>query len=247
MKENVVMKGDPCPILESARQFIPDINLLFIHIPRTGGSFIEGNLQKLATQLKSVKTGRFSGHFALIPYPEEIQKYQSFTVVRNPYDRIYSFVKNFFNLQSSRPKENTLKKLNYPESISDFIESLYDLYKSTKLLWQQNGEDCLIRACEDSDYFYVHLTPQVFYCQNNVGDIGIDHILKYETLESDFLKMLGDLNLDTNSYNFLEQNIVQKVFPHCERIKNGHNFRNEDIKKIHEIYKVDFAAFNYEY
>ena len=244
--------------LKSTRQFIPEIKLLFIHIPRTGGSFIEKNLYNLASSLQSVKTNKFSSHFALQSYPEEIQKYQSFTVVRNPCDRIYSFVKNFFSLPTSTPKENTLKKLNYPESISDLIGSLYDLHKSNKLLWQQNEEDSLIRSCEDSDYFFVHFTPQVFYCKasgnqnilNTIArklriksDINVDFILKYEQLEFDFLKMLNNLDINQEAHAFLMENIVNKV----RSEKNINNFSEQDLQKIREIYQLDFKTFNYEY
>ena len=87
--------------------YYKDKNLLFVHIPKTGGTLIENNIEKYTPQsLYSSKTNKLLD----LPYNKKSLQHQFYTtlyqfknklninfdnikifsVVRNPYDRIIS-------------------------------------------------------------------------------------------------------------------------------------------------------------
>jgi hypothetical protein len=85
--------------------------LIFIHIPRTGGTSIffnntyiqfNTNFNEIETKLKhlDIKNFRFHSkspftHLAFTEYEKytKTNKYKIFTIIRNPYDRIFSYYK----------------------------------------------------------------------------------------------------------------------------------------------------------
>ena len=88
----------------------------------------------------------------------------------------------------------------------------------------------------------VQLYPQYVYCINHDYKIDVDHILKYESLDSDFLEFIKIYK--DNVYNFMKANIYNNI-----NIVNTYDIPKKypDLaEKIYQIYKKDFEYFDYD-
>jgi hypothetical protein len=204
--------------------YYKDLNLLFIHIPKTGGTSLEQYLKKTNTQTL-YSTGLYNHilyeKFKLISSLQhltykKICKYKNtlevdfnedlkiITIVRNPYDRIISDL-FYFDLI----KENT---------------SSDDVYKViTKYIYEDSHDN--------------HNIPQYeFLIDKNNKIIPNITIFKTETLTED-LKKYG-----FNDFNFIFHKNKQNIK------KENYNtyLNNASIKLVNEFYKKDFEFFNYE-
>lgn len=88
----------------------PDLNLLFVHIPKTGGGAITRTLAPWRAPVPRTRLNRLRAHLPFVQRldkvaigthasarwirrklgPREYDRYVSFSVVRNPYDRLIS-------------------------------------------------------------------------------------------------------------------------------------------------------------
>jgi hypothetical protein len=201
--------------------YYPDINVLFIHIPKTGGTNIENNITI------NTKQTLFSGETnTLLPFPYNnkslqhqfyttIYKYKNeldinfenikiFSVVRNPYDRIISDL--FWN---------KLIKINYSaDEIFDVIKNNY-LYR------------------DDLDN---HNIPQYKFITNEKLEIFPNiKIFKTETLNKDNEKINDFIGINFN----IEINNVNKDY--------SIYLNKNSISLINDFYKKDFELLNIYY
>jgi len=196
------------------------INLLFIHIPKTGGTVIENVIKYLTPQKL------YSGNTNTLlefPYNKKSLQHQFYTtlykfknklninfdnikifsVVRNPYDRIIS---DLFCL-------NLIKK-NFTS------EQVYDVIKNNYL---------------DRDDLDNHNQPQYkFIVDENDELIKNIKIFNTETLNESNEELKNFVGLDIN----IKQNGVNKDYS---------KYLNKDsIALINTFYKKDFELFNYK-
>ena len=202
--------------------YYKEINLLFIHIPKTGGSNIENNIKLQYKQ--SLFSGRFNN---LLPFPyNKISLQHQFyltlfryrqllkinfsnikilTVVRNPYDRIIS---DLFWFKLIKPNDSSEKVLHV-------LKTIYFNPKNN---------------------FDNHRQPQYkFICDKDNKLIPGIKIFKTETL-----------NIKNNELNqFLGFSI--NIKKHNSN-KNYSKFLNKrSISLINSVYKKDFELFNYKF
>jgi hypothetical protein len=204
------------------------INLLFIHIPKTGGTSVENYLSKkyeIPLNIKSL--------FGIIPYEVKsplmlqaisfqhiiykvIVKYQKLfgikslpnfkvvTIVRNPYERIISDLFFFKIINTSfTPEKVYLCILNY-------------------LFGPKNYDN--------------HQLPQHVFIENKYGKIPCHvFIMHTETLTEDMRKF-GFEDFDTNA----------NVNPYRKHIKSYYDYLNKkSIFVINKFYRKDFITFGY--
>ena len=200
--------------------YYPEINTLFIHIPKTGGTKIESKLRE------TYKEELFSiGKNSLLPHPYNkislqhqlyttFQKYPNllnfdlakvkiFAVIRNPYSRIISGL--FWG--------NHIRKNSKPHEVYKVIKNKY-LYRN------------------DIDN---HNLPQYKYVTDKDKNIipGI-RIFKTETLNKD--------NEELNKFLGIKIDIFHKD----SNTDYSKYLNNDSIELINEFYKDDFEIFNFE-
>jgi hypothetical protein len=197
--------------------YYKEIELLFIHIPKTGGTSLENYLKK------TYKETLFSGYGNNILPEDDLQKnslqHQTYstiykyrdilevdfnsnlkvlTIVRDPYDRIISDL--FFLVLINR---------------NDTCETVYNIIK-----------DYLYKDCYDN-----HNIPQYkFITDSNEELIENIKIFKTETLTQDI-----------NNYGFTDY-IGRK-----SNIIHSNYLNNDSIQLINIFYKKDFELFNYTF
>ena len=195
--------------------------ILFIHIPKTGGSNIEEELRK---NMKDEKLFGKKGCNGLnVPYNNlslqhlfyktifdnrkklnvNFENLKVFTIVRNPYNKIISDL-FFLNLASVYNKS----------------DEIYDIIKNRYL----------------GKAFDNHFQPQYKYITDNSDNL-IPSIKIFRT------ETLNETNDELNKY--LDINI--KIKEPKNKNKDYSKYLNKDsIKLINEYYKKDFELFNYE-
>uniref|UniRef100_A0A6C0EUC1 Sulfotransferase domain-containing protein n=1 Tax=viral metagenome TaxID=1070528 RepID=A0A6C0EUC1_9ZZZZ len=201
-----------------------DVNILLIHIPKTGGTSLENYFSKkfdipldtnslwmfFETEILVKNNIFFTSTLQHLTY-QTIFKYNKFlkinydnitiiTIVRNPYERIISDL--FF-----------LKKIN----INTSKEEVFDI----------------IKTYLTSDNLDNHNIPQYHFITNDNKELIPNiHILHCETLTTDMH------NLGYTDFN---------IHIHNNPIKTDYyNFLNNDsIKLINYFYHYDFKLFNY--
>jgi len=200
--------------------YYKDKKLLFIHIPKTGGTNIEDAIKKICGQL--LFSGRINDlldnpynkislqhqfYTTLYKYRNKIDinfnEIKMFTVVRNPYDRIISDL-FFFDL---------IKEDYTPEQVCDVIKNNY----------------------LNNDELDNHTEPQYKYITDeNLKLIPNIKIFRCETLNENNDELNKFIDLDIN----IKKNNVNKDYS---------MYLNKDsIDLINKIYKKDFELFNYD-
>ena len=207
--------------------YYPNLNFLFIHIPKTGGSAIEDALQKKNIKSTLIQRGQpvagICNNMLDHPYKNNSLQHQFystiytfrdklnvnfenirvFSVVRNPYDRIIS---DLIWLK-------LIKRDASPQKVFDVIKNNY-LYRT------------------DLDN---HNQPQYKFITNDNGVIYPNIIiLRCETL--------NESNDKLNEYIGVSINIRKSNVN-----KDYSKYLNQDsIHIINEFYKKDFELFNYK-
>lgn len=203
--------------------YFKDFNLLFIHIPKTGGSNIENfffNYLKQKPSISNLLSNninlRINNHSLQHMTYLEMYYYQNFfnidfnnkikiiTVVRNPYDRILSDI--FY-----------LKFANKDDSV-EHIEKVIKIY------------------LESNFYYDNHKIPQCNFLLNEYNIIESKIIiLKCEKLNEE-MKNLGFPEF-SEFCNFTNSKINKDYSKYLNK---------NSINLINEYYKLDFIYFDYQ-
>ena len=212
-----------------------DLNTAFVHIPKTGGSSIASALYNANKAAKGKKNG-YSFEIEKHETVLDIQKYCerqnfvrlfSFSIVRNPLDRLaswHSYYKDLFekkmlpsNLCEKGCGERFLK-MEFNEWVRS-IRGEFDPSCSTEI-------DCPL----------TRMAAQTVHVSDYGGFILVDEIIRFEELEDGWDYICSKIGLK------------DVPLPHINRGR-GINYRElyeEDTEQIvRDFYKVDFDTFGY--
>jgi len=193
-------------------------NLLFIHIPKTGGSTIEYllNIPLTPYNFFGIQQGLALQHYTAQKLKtwlgeEYFNKCCKIAMVRNPYDRTVS--EYYWTMKRDKRFATTFKEF---------------LLKIKKII-MENGYDK--HPCYD------HYKPQsdfVFIDGKNVIDI----LGKFENFNAFAEELISKFNLDKNNFGHHNK---------TEYDRNLNHFEDPECRKIvNEIYGMDFINFGYE-
>ena len=210
--------------------------IIFVHVPRTGGSGIEHVLEICGDDNQGTLTpprpdmlfglvgNKALQHLTAMDIRNHLgreiyDRYFKFAFVRNPYDRVVS---EYHVRQRLLPRV----KLSFRDFVLKRIAQ-----KNRSGLWKLflSGAE---KVLEDQ------FEAQADYVFDNDGTRLVDFIGKYENLQVDFEKIC------------VRAGIKAVTLPVMNRSKHE-GYRNyydgETRKKIGEIYKKDIEAFGYDY
>ena len=200
-----------------------DINILFIHIPKTGGTSLEYYLSKKY----NIKLNKKSLHSAMLI--EYYSKYKiNLTLQHYTYNNIVEF-NNILNVNFENLKKITIVRNPYSRIISDlFYIKLININSTKEYVF-----DIITNYINDNKYDN-HNIPQYTYIiddQNNIlNDI---QIFKTETLNDDII-----------NYGYTDFNININTNKH--KINYIDYLNNNSILVINNFYDKDFNYFNYD-
>jgi len=200
--------------------YYKDKNILFIHIPKTGGSLIENKIKKVTPQRLY---SSFTNTLLDSPYNKKSLQHQYYTT-------IYKF-KNKLNINFDNIKIFTVVRNPYDRIISDLFwyklikkdftaEQVYNTIKDNYLYRDNldNHNECQYKFIVD---------------ENNELNKNIK-IFNTETL--------NESNDELNKFIGFDINIKEKGIN-----KDYSNYLNKDsICLINTFYKKDFELFNYK-
>ena len=192
--------------------------LIFIHIPKTGGTTVEKRL-KLTNLNNLYSTSLFENNRTLQhmtwdkyveKYPEKFKYYKTFSMVRNPYCRFISSY-NWF------PPQTGMGKLS-GQTLDQYINIV---------AWHVLTKEF------NKTPFHEHHIPQWKYVCDEDGKLMIDTLFKqekYHEVDMFLEKELGCNNKDNYEIGPRHNIVLTK----------------KQKKQIHSLYKKDFEIFGYE-
>lgn len=212
---------------------IEKYKILFVHIPRTGGTTIgnilNNDIYKNFLHNKTIKLEhKYYDNYKNI-IGDSIREYFVFSFVRNPYSRLFSFWRNCCDANPkteyifSCHKKNTELSLyidqpNSPTIFQKFVECLYNERNQLHLLG-------------NTQYSMIH--------KNDANFIG-----KYENFNIDLKRVINLLNYHVRNKVFFNQSLhANKLSKNIHEYKSYYNSNTQ--KLVNTIYANDFVEFNY--
>lgn len=192
---------------------------IFVHIPKAAGvSVCQTLFNSLAGGHETVKK------YQIIFSKEEFNHYFKFTIVRNPWDRLFSAY-------------NFLKK----GGMNDYDRS----WAMSNLVDYNDFNDFVKRWVNSSNiYKYVHFLPQHhFLCLPGSDELQVDFLGYFENIEDDFLYIKNILALDS-TVNLAYENKTES-----STINNDYRrfYTDETRNIVHEVYKRDIELLGYNF
>jgi hypothetical protein len=185
--------------------------VLFIHIPKTAGISITKALYN-----KEV------GHLPLRYYEKRhahtIENLIKFTVVRNPWDRIYSA---YHFLKAGGMAEYPDDKIFFDKNISS-----YENFDHFVREW----------LTKKNAYSYIHFYPQLYFIETR--KIKLDYILRFENINIELPSIMSNhgIHIELKKLNTSLKN---------QEYQSAYSQKSKDI--VYKTYKKDIMLFKYEF
>jgi len=226
---------------------------IFIHIPRTAGTNIERAIKKVNVLQKHLTIKR-----AIEIYGDKWNTYFTFTIIRNPWDRMIShYFQHFYNVEN----------VGHIHTKEDLIRFLKNESKKVYLFnnnkgnnWEFNSLN-LKKVCrkiigfnkgKGLKYFLDRYKPAPWepdpLTLKNVLEVPegykpIDFIGRFENINDDFKKICKELNIE-RKLPYVRQHVHQDV----KRTKHYTEYYDDETKQIvYERYKWDIETFGYKF
>tara|TARA_B100001057_G_scaffold453391_1_gene498166 strand:- start:1146 stop:1850 length:705 start_codon:yes stop_codon:yes gene_type:complete len=231
--------------------YLNKINTIYLHPPKTAGTYIESNLINFSDEMKTKVYGfqdgknsfeltgafTFHKHQTLQNYKEKMpydifKKSKILISVRNPLDRIIS---SYFGADDTK---NT-KTLGLIKNINRISYKLIKKNLFGKNFYRYNQP----KFTEKDFLDYIDKIPnQSSYLLINDNFSKPDYILKYEELNKNLSEFFKENNLDLNLIK--ENKINQGIYKFDTKLIKDNQNIIQKIKLSHHF--IDYQNFSYE-
>lgn len=213
-------------------------NVLFVHIPKTGGTSMEMYLKKRARNKMSLFSdfGYLNGvsaqHLTLSTIYQEMEnKNEAFpqaskiskiiTIIRNPYTRLMSELFHIKRIQSDTT----------PDEVTQIIKHVFHIYQN------------------DNTIYDGHLRPQYQYLINpNTNELYPNIIIVHQETLNEDMRKLGfiDFSEHSNIGAHRQASSKESSQQHTYHETDYQELLNdESIRLINDFYDKDFELFHY--
>jgi hypothetical protein len=230
-----------------------DKKAIFIHIPKTGGTYIRENLEKYYGFKFHVIKRPDHNKFCNTHLYNKSDKYKEFVANREHGILKYAKTSNYINrmINMDKNKWDSYKIFCFVRNPYDRLISGWN-YLNTKHLINVSFEDYIYQKDIVSDFEYIHTFMSQY---NNMIDENnifvIDLLGKFENIENDFSKILLNIGFredeiihDKNKKNDFSHNSYINIINTQFLLDTINNICNEDFEKFHYKKVIDFNDFN---
>lgn len=212
--------------------------VIFIHIQKAGGSSIQKLFEALDPELettiaideaKNRPKHCFASDVEEVIGSEQFREYYTFSVVRNPFDRLVSW---YWMLKLRSFEEENPYVIETPGDKVNFA-LIDELNRSAKSF----DEFVELPRDHGKGLFERFFFNQLDYVSDDTG-VSVNKILRFESLANDFSELASDLG-------------ISKQLPHMNKTPRKGDYReyyNDTTRQIIEQrYARDLAYFNYTF
>lgn len=204
--------------------------IVFIHIPKTAGTSIRRWFKETYGKIDDLI-------HAPVSHPtmtQLVKSMPSFTIVRNPYDRAYSFYKyrkqilelHVANRPSYVPELEIWNK-GFDAWIENYLEKPWTIFDGNLKIYYPGGEGDLAPWANMVDYITLD------------NKIVVDNIVRIEHLEKDF-QIIKDIT--HSRHNIPHKNKSKSQMGHYSTV-----YTPFSRKIVERLYEKDLNTFNYNF
>lgn len=241
-----------------------ELKAIYIHIPKTGGLYIEHILEKYYGFTVLAKKNELHSYFINkdknIVYNNNYDKEGMLTLSKKGIYR-YCSISNYFNfiLEMDDTKWNNYYKFTFVRNPYDKIFSAWKYCKKINY-YKKDFKDFVFESfdsCIDQEdfhnknYLYFHgFITQYEHLLNKYKLLDINYIGRFENLNNDLILILKKIGIT----NILHDEYIKKNIKINESFINEDNkiiryyqyYDNNILKKVNNLFFDDFKKFNYK-
>lgn len=227
-------------------------SFIFVHIPKTAGTTftrtIEHNINEHNKKVGTDKKIRFYESTCVIDEVDhshlciyDIQRIHThidinipiITIVRNPYDRIYSA----FNFTSTGAGGGRYPNLPiFSQGFKSFVKN------SLRTLVQQQLDKYKKKQAQHC--VGIHFLPSYMFLTDKMGNMRLDNIIHQENFDNELLKVIKLFDMELNKESIITETYTNN--PPSVEGQHINQYDDEMIQIINQIYYNDFKIFNYK-
>tara|TARA_A100001015_G_scaffold164322_1_gene182688 strand:+ start:1401 stop:2063 length:663 start_codon:yes stop_codon:yes gene_type:complete len=207
---------------------------IFIHIPKTGGSFITETLSTYYGFKNYYLKRPDHNQFCKI-FDNSVDKHENKLFGTLLYYKTSNYLNKIMNMNKNKWETYfifTFVRNPYDRLVSGFsyCSKKYDI-KFENYLFNAKNMNCWI-------YWHCFM-PQIRHIVNEYGENKVDFVGKYENLSADFCRVLNLLKFNIIHINKVKNRSIHKHYTNY--------YNNDNIKITNKIIEDDLKNLNYNY
>jgi hypothetical protein len=173
-------------------------NVLFIHIPKTGGTYIEDRLKKYEKEQNFGYIEKYESYKQHFTYEKYIQFYgrpfvdklSVFTIIRDPYDRLYSAYKQKYCKYSDPKLIEMFESVDFKDFVLNKLENILNNknHFSGNIIHILPQSEFISNCPNISIFSYTKLSTIENYLQN----YNIFARIEFNNINTTYLSMYDD-------------------------------------------------------